>query len=48
MNIEPSDVVFHQKIHQGGYSAIFQVITRGNECVMKVVSAVRNPQSTDA
>jgi hypothetical protein len=38
LNLNPSEVIFVRKIKQHERSAIFQVIVRGKECVMKVVS----------
>lgn len=38
LHLSPSDVTFVRKLKQGERSTIFQVIVRGKECVMKVVS----------
>ncbi|PGG99040.1 hypothetical protein GX51_06456 [Blastomyces parvus] len=35
-DVEPSDVVFVEKLRESKYSAVFKVLVRGKPCVMKV------------
>ena len=37
-NVQPLEVIFANKLNQSTWSALFQVIVRRKDCVMKVVN----------